>query len=71
MRDALQVGDTVVTTAGIYGTVMRVRDDKRAVLLRVADNPPRILIKYEVGRDLNFTLEQCGHCHGIWFDKNQ
>jgi Zn-finger nucleic acid-binding protein len=30
-----------------------------------------ILIKYEVGRGLNFTLDQCGHCHGIWFDKNE
>jgi Zn-finger nucleic acid-binding protein len=30
-----------------------------------------ILIKYEVGRGLKFTLEQCGRCQGIWFDRNE
>jgi Zn-finger nucleic acid-binding protein len=31
----------------------------------------RILIKYGVGHGMNFTLDQCGHCLGIWFDKNE
>jgi preprotein translocase subunit YajC len=39
MRDALQVGDSVITTGGIYGTITLVRDDKLTVQLRVADNP--------------------------------
>jgi preprotein translocase YajC subunit len=39
MRDALQVGDGVITTAGIYGIITLVRDDKLTVQLRVADNP--------------------------------
>jgi preprotein translocase subunit YajC len=39
MRDALQVGDSVVTTGGIYGTITLVRDDNLTVQLRVANNP--------------------------------
>jgi preprotein translocase subunit YajC len=39
MRDALQVGDDVVTTGSIYGTITLVRDDKLTVQLRVAANP--------------------------------
>jgi preprotein translocase subunit YajC len=39
MRDALQVGDSVVTNGGIYGTITLVRDDKLTVQLRVANNP--------------------------------
>jgi preprotein translocase subunit YajC len=47
MRDALQVGDGVVTTGGIYGRITLVRDDKLTVQLRVADNPA---VKINVAR---------------------
>jgi preprotein translocase subunit YajC len=47
MRDALQVGDSVVTTGGVYGTIARVHDNKLTVQLRVADNPA---IKLTVAR---------------------
>jgi len=47
MRDALEVGDGVVTTGGIYGTITLVRDDKLTVQLRVADNPA---VKINVAR---------------------
>jgi preprotein translocase subunit YajC len=47
MRDALQVGDGVVTTSGIYGIITLVRDDKLTVQLRVADNPA---VKINVAR---------------------
>jgi Zn-finger nucleic acid-binding protein len=30
-----------------------------------------ILIKYKVGHDVGFSLNRCGHCGGIWFDKNE
>jgi preprotein translocase subunit YajC len=39
MRDGLQVGDGVITTGGVYGTITLVRDDKLTVQLRVANNP--------------------------------
>jgi preprotein translocase subunit YajC len=47
MRDALQVGDDVVTTGGIYGTITLVRDDKLTVQLRVAEN---LAVKINVAR---------------------
>ena len=47
MRDALEVGDSAVTTGGIYGTITLVRDDKLTVQLRVADNPA---VKINVAR---------------------
>ena len=47
MRDALQVGDSVVTTGGVYGTITLVGDDKLTVRLRVADNPA---VKINVAR---------------------
>ena len=47
MRDALKVGDSVVTTGGVYGTITLVRDDKLTVQLRVADNPS---VKINVAR---------------------
>jgi Zn-finger nucleic acid-binding protein len=30
-----------------------------------------ILIKYRVGHDITFSLDQCGHCNSFWFDKNE
>jgi preprotein translocase subunit YajC len=47
MRDSLNVGDSVVTTGGIYGTITLVRDDNLTVQLRVADNPA---VKINVAR---------------------
>ena len=28
-----------------------------------------ILVKYKVGHDLAFSLERCGNCGGMWFDR--
>lgn len=30
-----------------------------------------ILMKYKVGHDIEFTLNRCGQCAGVWFDKNE
>ena len=30
-----------------------------------------ILMKYKVGHDVHFSLNRCGHCGGVWFDKNE
>jgi len=30
-----------------------------------------ILMKYRVGHQVGFSLNRCGHCGGIWFDKNE
>ncbi len=29
------------------------------------------LIKYQVANDIPFNIDHCGHCHGIWLDKNE
>jgi len=31
----------------------------------------RILAKYKVGHELDFSLDRCGNCGGIWFDRNE
>jgi Zn-finger nucleic acid-binding protein len=29
------------------------------------------LVRYRVGKGLDFSLNRCGQCAGIWFDKNE
>jgi len=29
------------------------------------------LIRYKVGHELDFSLDRCGHCAGIWLDHNE
>jgi Zn-finger nucleic acid-binding protein len=30
-----------------------------------------ILMKYKVGHSINFSLNRCAHCGGMWFDQNE
>ena len=30
-----------------------------------------LLVKYKVGHQTNFSLDRCGHCGGVWLDKNE
>lgn len=30
-----------------------------------------ILIRYRVGHSLPFSIDRCGHCGGLWFDRNE
>jgi len=47
MLSNLKSGDKVVTSGGIYGTIVSVRDDKRSVQLKISENP---VIRVEVAR---------------------
>jgi preprotein translocase subunit YajC len=47
MLNNLKSGDRVVTSGGIYGTIVSVRDDKRSVQLKISENP---VIRVEVAR---------------------
>jgi preprotein translocase YajC subunit len=38
MLDNLKSGDKVVTSGGIYGTIVSVRDDKRTVQLKISES---------------------------------
>lgn len=40
MIEALKVGDKIVTTGGMYGTITILREDKRTAQLRIAESPP-------------------------------
>jgi Zn-finger nucleic acid-binding protein len=31
----------------------------------------RILIRYRVGHASPFSIDRCGHCGGLWFDRNE
>ena len=31
----------------------------------------RILLKFKVGHGLDFRLDHCNSCNGVWFDKNE
>jgi preprotein translocase subunit YajC len=47
MLDNLKSGDKVVTSGGIYGTIVSIRDDKRTVQLKISENP---VIRVELAR---------------------
>src|SRR5579859_742936 len=38
---------------------------------RICPECGHILAKYKVGHSLDFSLDRCGQCGGIWFDKNE
>jgi Zn-finger nucleic acid-binding protein len=38
---------------------------------KLCPNCGHILTRYKVGHDLPFTLDRCGSCAGIWFDRNE
>jgi preprotein translocase subunit YajC len=39
MIEMLKVGDKIITTGGIHGTITMVRDDKKTLQVKIADNP--------------------------------
>lgn len=45
-----------------------VSDCKQA---KICPDCGRILIKYKVDNRLDFYLDHCGSCSGVWFDKNE
>lgn len=45
-----------------------VKDSTQA---KICPDCGRILIKYRVDNSLNFYVEHCGNCNGMWFDKNE
>lgn len=47
---------------------MSVMDNQQAKLCPECGT---IMIMYRVGHQLDFTLDQCGSCNGVWFDKNE
>ncbi len=48
--------------------VVAVNDNEQAKLCPTCG---RILIKYKVGHGVNFCLDQCSACNGVWLDKHE
>jgi Zn-finger nucleic acid-binding protein len=42
-----------------------------ALIAKLCPECNRILIKYRVGHGANFSIDKCGNCGGVWFDKNE
>jgi len=53
MLNNLKAGDKVVTSGGLYGQVVSVREDKRTVQLKVAEN-----VRLEVARTAISGLQE-------------
>src|ERR1044072_665633 len=49
-------------------TTIEVADNQQAKLCPECN---RIMIMFRVGHQLNFALDQCAGCNGVWFDKNE
>jgi preprotein translocase subunit YajC len=53
MLNNLKPGDKVVTSGGLYGQIVSVREDKRTVQLKVAEN-----VRFEVARTAITGLQE-------------
>ena len=55
MLNNLKPGDKVVTSGGLYGTIVSVREDKRTVQLKITENP---VVRVEVARTAISGLQE-------------
>jgi len=39
--------------------------------LKLCPNSGHIMSRFKILADTHFYLDRCGHCNGIWFDKNE
>ena len=39
--------------------------------LKLCPECRNIMVRYKVGHEIGFALDQCAGCKGIWFDKNE
>jgi Zn-finger nucleic acid-binding protein len=75
-------GHWISSTAYWYWLEQRgvnVAENEASAQIEVADNQQsklcpecsRIMLMFRVGHQLNFALDQCASCNGVWFDKNE
>jgi Zn-finger nucleic acid-binding protein len=48
--------------------LLAVHDSQRA---KICPDCGHILGRYKVWPDIEFHLDRCAHCNGVWFDKNE
>jgi Zn-finger nucleic acid-binding protein len=75
-------GNWIASTAYWYWLEQRggsLAENLTPAPIEVADNQQAklcpecscIMIMFRVGHQLNFALDQCATCNGVWFDKNE
>jgi Zn-finger nucleic acid-binding protein len=42
-----------------------------ALIVKLCPECNKILTQYRVGHGASFSIDKCGNCGGIWFDKNE
>lgn len=47
---------------------LQITDSKQAIL---CPDCGRILRRYKISPDIEFHLDRCGRCNGVWFDQNE
>ncbi|NBO65962.1 MAG: preprotein translocase subunit YajC [Acidobacteria bacterium] len=57
MLNNLKPGDRVVTSGGVYGSIVGIREDKRTVQLRISENP---VVRIEIARSSISGLQEGG-----------
>jgi len=57
MLNNLKAGDRVVTSGGIHGSIVSLREDKRTVQLKVSENP---VVRIEISRNSIAGLQEGG-----------
>ena len=57
MLNNLKPGDRVVTSGGVYGSIVSIREDKRTVQLRISENP---VVRIEIARSSISGLQEGG-----------
>ncbi len=57
MLNNLKMGDRVVTTGGVYGSIVSLREDKRTVQLKISENP---VVRIEIARNSIAGLQEGG-----------
>lgn len=63
-----QHGDNLPERPAAEGAALTVTESEQA---KTCPECGHILTHHRVGHGLDFSLDRCGHCGGVWFDKNE
>lgn len=53
MRDSLRIGDKVVTTAGVFGSVIEIDEAKGVISLEISKGASMVIYKHSIAEILN------------------
>jgi Zn-finger nucleic acid-binding protein len=67
-QDWLQAKGEILPEKPPSGNAPQPVSDKR---VKLCPNCDHLMLKYRVGRGMDFALDHCGHCGGVWFDRHE